>query len=261
MKLSCSSWSYHRTFDEKKMDQLGWIDQCASLELDGVELLGHHFPSKDKDDLRRLKKACTDRFLSIAMVSAGGHLTVSDDQERTKQIEQIRQWVDVAAFLGAPRVRFFCGSGDELRAGGETLYNKVRDAVGQIARIGEANGIVMALENHGGTSADQVLRLLNDVNNDYLKLTLDVGNFPPTSHVGPDTYNSIRRCAPHASIVHAKFFNVRDDGSDSEFDWHNIHAILRQAEYRGFLSVEYEGPDADEIAVMKRIVKFLRQFR
>jgi len=261
MKTSCSSWSYHRTIAAKKMDQLAWINECAALGLDGVELLGGHFPSTDHDYLTRLKKACADRFLTIAMVSADGHLTVSDDAKRAADVAAIGRWVQVAAFLGAPCVRFFCGSGAELQAGGPALYAKVKAAMQQVAELGAKEGIVMALENHGGTTADQLLSLQRDVASEFLKFTLDTGNFPPTSQVGPATYTSIERCAPQAAIVHAKFFNVAETGQDRDFDWHNIHRILTRVGFRGFLSIEYEGADADEVVVIRRIAKFLKTLR
>ena len=261
MKTSCSSWTYHRTIAAGKMDQMSWLDECAALGLDGVELLSNHFPSTDKEYLNKLKKACTDRFLTIAMVSAGGHLTVADDDKRRHEVKEIARWVDVAVYLGAPRVRFFAGSGPELEAGGDALYAKVRRAMGEVASIGQASGVVMALENHGKTTAEQVLSLLADVGSSYLKLTLDTGNFPPTSQVGPQTYEQIARAAPHASIVHAKFFNVGADGRDAEFDWQKIHTILAKAGFRGFLSVEYEGEDGDEVAVMRRIAPYLKTLR
>ncbi len=261
MKTSCSSWSYHRAFEKGSMDQIQWLKECAALGLDGVELLGCHFPSTQRDYLIKLKKACSDNFLTIAMVSADGHLTVDDDAERQKQIEGIARWVEVAAFLGAPCVRFFCGSGAELEAGGSSLYQKVLQAIKQIAELGARQGIVMAMENHGGTTADQLLKLQRDVDNEFFKFTLDTGNFPPTSQVGPQTYQSIQRCAPHAAIVHAKFFDVLADGRDQNFDWARIHSILAQAGFRGFLSVEYEGADAAEVAVLKRIAGFLKTLR
>lgn len=261
MKTSCSSWSYHRTIAAGKMDQMSWLDECVALELDGVELLRNHFPSTDREYLTKLKKACTDRYLTIAMASAGGHLTVEDDAQRAEDVKQIAEWVDVAVYLGAPRVRFFAGSGPELEAGGPELYAKVRGAMAEVAAIGEANGVVMALENHGRTTAEQVLSLLADVDSPYLKLTLDTGNFPPTSQVGPKTYEEIARAAPHASIVHAKFFNVGEDGRDADFDWEKIRTILADAGFRGFLSVEYEGDDADEVAVMRRIAPYLKTLR
>jgi len=261
MKTSCSSWSYHRTFQAGKMDQMGWLTECAELGLDGVELLSNHFPSTERDYLIKLKKACTDLHLTIAMVSAGGHLTVQDDARRAADVEEIRQWADVALFLGAPLVRFFCGSGQELEAGGRALYDKVKVAMKAVCKIGEERGIVMALENHGGTTAEQVLGLRRDVGSEFLKLTLDTGNFPPTSQYTPDKLDHIAACAPWTAIVHAKFFNVGPDGRDSDFDYSKIRPILAKAGFRGFLSVEYEGKDPDETAVLRRVAKYLNTLR
>ena len=243
------------------MDQMAWVQECAALGLDGVELLGHHFPGTDRAYLVELKKLCADLYLTVAMVSADGHLTVADDAQRQKEIDLIRKWVEVAAFLGAPRVRFFCGSGVELAAGGPVLFKKVKQAVAEVAALGAAHGIVMAMENHGDTTADQLLDMLSAVHSPWLKLTMDTGNFPPANRVGPETYRSIERCAPHAAIVHAKFFNVKPDGSDSEFDWQRIHGLLQHAGFRGFLSIEYEGKDDNEVAANKRIAGFIKTLR
>lgn len=261
MKTSCSSWSHHRVIKAGRFDQLSWVQECAQLGLDGVELLCNHFPSRDRDYLVKLKKACTDRHLVIAMVSAAGHLTTPEDAKRAADLEEIRQWADAALFLGAPMVRFFCGSGKELDDGGPALYEKVRQAMVEVCRIGAERGLVMALENHGGTTAAQLLSLHHDVGSDYLKFTLDTGNFPPASQAAEEKYAQIARCAPLASIVHAKFFNVKADGSDADFDWLRIAGILRAADFRGFLSIEYEGQDADETAVVRRIAPFLKTLR
>lgn len=261
MKTSCSSWSHHRVIKAGQLDQMSWLDECARLDLDGVELLCNHFPTRDREYLVQLKKACTDRHLIIAMVSAAGHLTTSDDAKRAADVEEIRQWADAAVFLGAPMVRFFCGSGQELEAGGPALYEKVRQAMVQVCRIGAERGVVMALENHGGTTAEQLLSLHRDVASPYLRFTLDTGNFPPASKATEDKYGQIASCAPLASIVHAKFFNVTEDGSDANFDWLRIAGILRAAKFRGFLSVEYEGQDPDEVAVVRRIARFLKTLR
>ena len=59
----------------------------------------------------------------------------------------------------------------------------------------------------------------------------------------------------------AKFFNVLPDGRDRDFDWARIRAILEKVGFRGFLSVEYEGEEADEVAVMRRLAPFLKTLR
>lgn len=259
MQTSSSSWSYHRLFAAGRMDLFRFVEECASLGLHGVELLSNHFVSTERDYLRSLKLACVRRHLTIAMVSAGGHLTVSDDATREAEVAELERWFDVAAFMGAPRLRFFCGRGDELAAGGEALYARVLDAMQRIVAFGEARGIVAALENHGGTTVEDLLRFRRDIASPWFAFTLDTGNFPPASRVGPNTYACIERAAPHAAIVHAKFFDVLPDGRDRDFDWERIRGILRDSGFRGFLSIEYEGRDPDEMSVMKRISGYLRE--
>jgi sugar phosphate isomerase/epimerase len=261
MKTSCSSWSYHRTIKAGKLDQLSWLRECAACEFDGVELLGYHFPRTDRDYLITLKRTCAELYLDIPMVSAGGHLTVADDARRAADVKEIGQWAEIAEFLGAPCVRFFCGSGDELAAGGPALYAKVLAAMKQVAALGAARGVVMALENHGGTTAAQILSLHRDVDSPWLRLTLDTGNFPPASKFTPDKFDHIAACAPLAAIVHAKFFNVRPDGADADFDWSRIRGLLDNAGFRGYLSLEYEGSDADELAVCRRVARFMKTLR
>jgi len=243
------------------MDTLGFIRECAKNELDGVELLGVFLDSTDKDYLRTIRKTCADLFVNVAMVSAGGHLTTSDDAKRANEVKDIAKWVEAASFLGAPCVRFFSGSGKELADGGAALETKVVAAMREVCDIGQKYGVTMALENHGGTTSEQLLGLFHKVNHPYLRFTLDVGNFPPNSHVGPNTYSDIEKCAPHAAIIHAKFFNVNADGSDKEFDWHKIHGILKKARFGGYLSVEFEGEAPDEVGEMRRIAKFLKTLR
>ena len=243
------------------MDQMSWLRECADNDLDGVELLCNHFPSTERDYLLKLKKTCSDLHLTVAMVSAAGHLTTDDDAKRAEDVEEIRQWAEVALFLGAPLVRFFCGSGEELAAGGPALYEKVKAAIQEVVRIGAERGIVMAMENHGGTTAEQLLSLHSDIDSPYFKFTLDTGNFPPPSRVTPEKYDMIAQCAPQAAIVHAKFFNVAPDGQDEDFNWHRIRDIFAAAGFRGFLSIEYEGPDRDEVAVVGRIGRFLKTLR
>lgn len=261
MKTSCSSWSHHRTIAAKQMDQMSWLKECASMKLDGVELLSNHFPSTEKDYLVRLKKACTDLYLDVAVVSGPGHLTTSDDAKRAAEVATIEKWIEVGQFMGSQVVRFFCGRGAELEAGGKELYSKVVESLHKIMAKAAQYGITMAMENHGGTTADQLLSLVKDVGSEYFKFTLDTGNFPPASKVGPATYTSIERCAPLAAIVHAKFFNVQADGTDADFDWKKIHGLLAGAGFRGFLSIEYEGPSDDEVGSVRRAAKYLNTLR
>ncbi|HNT33953.1 MAG TPA: sugar phosphate isomerase/epimerase family protein, partial [bacterium] len=201
MKLSSSSWSFHRTFGAGQMDQFSWLDFCAGkLRLDGVELLDFHFPNTEPSYLKDIKKYATDRGLTICCASVSNHFT-GHYQDAQNDVEKVKKWIDIAQVLGAPVVRVFAGSGEEMSK--QVIYDQAVECLQKVAMYAEHVGVVLGLENHGGTTAEQVLALLRDVQSPWLKLTLDTGNFPPS-----ETYKSIEACLPHAVIVHAKLYEL-----------------------------------------------------
>ena len=108
MKLGCSSWSFDAAFREGRLDLPGWLRLCANdLEVDGVELVDLHFPTTDPVYLRDIKKLCTDLHLTIAGVAVTNDF--GSDDRRSLEAAQVREWCDIAAYLGAPIVRVFAG--------------------------------------------------------------------------------------------------------------------------------------------------------
>jgi sugar phosphate isomerase/epimerase len=73
-----------------------------------------------------------------------------------------------------------------------------------------------------------------------------------------DGFESIRRTARLARHIHAKFRRVGPDGRDRLVDHEAVVAELRQVDYQGCLSVEYEGEEAPETAV-PRAVAYMRR--
>lgn len=253
MKISCSSWSYHRTIEAGKLDQKGWIRRCAQeLKLDGVELLDVHFPSVERSYLKELKKLIIDLGLTIACVSVSNHFTGRKEKERQENIDKVKKWVDIASYMGAPVLRIFAGSAEELSR--PDRWDKVIKCLRECADYGEEKGIVLGLENHGGFSADEVLRMIKETGSEWLKLTLDTGNFPD------DSYNSIGRTAPLAVIVHAKLYELDEAGKEKRLDYEKILAILAERNYLGFLSIEFEG-EAEELSFMPPGVAYLKKMR
>ena len=251
MKISCSSWSYHRTFEAGKLDQISWIDLCAKkLKLDGVELLSDHFPSFEKRYLRDLKKRIIDYGLTVACVSASNHFTIGSTAERNREIDKVKRWADIGLFMSAPLIRIFAGGAKELND--EIMWAKVIKALYKCSRYGQKIGMVMALENHGGFSANQVLRMIKEVGSPWLRLTVDTGNFPE------DIYGSIEKTIPYASFVHAKFYEFDESGEEMQLDYSRIIEIFRKNNYLGFLSIEYEG-EGEELTAVPKAVNAIRQ--
>lgn len=215
-----------------------------------MELLSNHFPSLEKRYLRDLKKRIIDYGLTIASVSASNHFTISSTRDREKEIDKVKRWSDIGQFMSAPLIRIFAGGATELKD--EIMWSKVTKALYKCSRYGEKIGVVMALENHGGFSAAQVLRMVKEVDSPWLKLTVDTGNFPG------DPYASIEKTMPYASFVHAKFYEFDNSGDEVRLDYNRIIGIFKKVNYLGFVSIEFEGKGEEFINVSKA-VNALRQ--
>jgi sugar phosphate isomerase/epimerase len=103
-----------------------------------------------------------------------------------------------------------------------------------------AKGVFLTIENHGylTETADDLFRLLDGVSSDWLGINLDTGNFHG------DPYEHMARAAPRAITCQVKTM-LRDPetGKPAQADFARIARILRDARYRGYLALEYEGND------------------
>jgi L-ribulose-5-phosphate 3-epimerase len=219
------------------------------------------FPPPTPPYLRVFKRLCTDLHLTISCASVDNDFGREDPRERQQEVERVKAWVDIAHFLGAPVLRMFAGwvpglLGRLLRREGAArrrLWAETVNCLRECSAYAEEKGVVLGLENHdrGGlvAPADQVERCLRQVDSPWLRLNLDTGNY--------GDLNSIERTLPHAVHIHAKFYDVDEEGRDLRLDWERVMAILTDGGYRGFLSIEYVGGQ-DPRVVVPRAVCYLR---
>jgi sugar phosphate isomerase/epimerase len=250
VKLGCSSWSYHKAILDKRLDQPGWLRVCAEeLELDGVELLDIHFPTLERDYLRDLKKRCTDTGLNISCVSVSNDFGVLGEERQQEQIAKVKQWTNICTYFGAPVLRVFAGWVSKERWTGDAAGTKAvcwPDAIAALAECAEyaeRQGIVLGIE---------VERCIEEVESPWLRLNLDTGDYGDVE--------SIRRTLPLAVHVHAKLYDLDEDGKDRQ-DWPAIMSVLREGRYRGFLSIEYEGEEDPMTAVPRGAAALRRLLR
>jgi len=257
MKLGCSSQSYDRAFRQQQLDLLSWVDHCAEiLQLDGVELEAKHFPSTAAQFLRGLRQRLALRQLSLSCVDIVNNFGLPTREEREAQLAYVRQWLEVAQLLGSPMLRIFAGW--PQAQGGELLWHDMIDCLKQSCAYAEQAGVVLSLENHNHSGfvrvAEDALRIIEQVSSDWLRLNLDTGNFL-------DGLRSIEKSVWWAVHVHAKLLDLAPDGSERSLDYGEILALLKRTNYRGFLSLEYEGPEDPFAAVPRAVVHFRQLLR
>jgi sugar phosphate isomerase/epimerase len=99
------------------------------------------------------------------------------------------------------------------------------------------HGVFLALENHGGLTADAegLLSLVRDVKSSWFGVNLDTGNFH-----GDDIYGDLAKLALYAVNVQVKVAVSGPDGKKQPSDFKRLAKILNDAGYRGYVALEFE---------------------
>jgi sugar phosphate isomerase/epimerase len=252
MKLGCCAYSYRKLLQSGRMDLEGFLDTCAGLGLDGVELTQYYFAREDDDYLHRIKRGAFRRGLAVCGAAVGGNFSQPDAEGRRRQIEHVKDWVAKAAKLGAPVLRVFAGACPQ-GVQRHTAEGWVRQGLAECAEVADRWGVVLGLETHGGLTADAdgVLALLEPfAGHPWVGLNLDFGNLTG------DIYAQYERLARRAVTTHVKPAVRRGEGRES-VDYRRVVRIMRTAGYGGYLNIEYE-ENEDARTGVDRFAAYLR---
>jgi sugar phosphate isomerase/epimerase len=247
MRLSCCAYSYRQALQSGAMTLPEFLTTCRKIGFDGVELTAYYFPTTERAYLNDIKLRAHHEGLAISGAAVGSDFAQPDAEKRRAHVAMTLEWIERAVILGAPTLRVFAGGVREGQSEEEAFQNVV-DCLQECAAAAQAQGVLLALENHGGLTgtAEGTLRLLRAVDSPALGLNLDFGNFHG------DIYEQFAACAPHAVATHVKPSATITPGrpeTREEIDYRRVRDILTTACYRGFLAMEYEEETPPETAV------------
>jgi sugar phosphate isomerase/epimerase len=124
-------------------------------------------------------------------------------------------------------------------------FKWVIDAIEQCIPTAEKCGVVLGLENHWGLgrTAEGVLRIVDAVDSPWLQVTSDTGNFLENQ------YKQLELLAPKTFLVQAKTYFGEGKWYTLDIDYNRVAEIFRKINYRGYVSIEFEGKADPMIAV------------
>ena len=255
LRLSLAAYSFRQWLDLKKptMSLVEFIDLAATLPLDAVELTSYYFADTSDAALDKLKAHCAAKKLAISGVPVGNNFCLKDAGKRRAEVEKVKLWTTRAARLGAKTVRVFAGDKDKSDTL-EEAQTRVVAALEECCEHAAGLGVMLALENHHGITAtpDQLLALVKPVRSPALGVNVDTGNF----HTA-DPYADVAKIAPYGVVVQVKT-EVFPGNKREDADLGRVVRILRDANYHGYVALEYEAK-ADAKAAVPRFVRELRR--
>jgi len=241
MKLSLAAYSMKRYLAAKPgtrgaMDMGGFIDYCAKLRLDGTELTSYWFPKNVTPEyLASLKRRAHLAGLDISGGAIANRFTLPPGEDLDAQHAHVRKWIDHYADIGAPVIRVFAGRSARGVSEDDALKYAVANLQKACAYAGK-RGVILGIENHDYVAdIDRMMTVVRGVNSPWFGVTFDSGNFRSA-----DPYADLAKIAPYAVNAQIKV-HMRPAGKAAEdADFKRIIRILRDANYSGYVTLEYE---------------------
>lgn len=221
-----------------KLDMLGFLDYCAELQLDGAELTSYFFPTPlEPTYLNEIKRRAHLLGLDITGGAMGNNFAHAPGSDTTRdQMKYFRSWIDHFADLGAPVVRVFASRGLPKGATDDQVIDNVIANLEQALPYAEKRGVMLGIENHDIVrNIDYLLRVVEAIDSRWLGVIWDSANLIAT----PDPYAELARIAPYAVTAQFKVM-TRVNGHDAPADFARLLKILRDADYGGYVVLEYE---------------------
>jgi len=261
MRVGVSTYSWQ--FTQEKMRSVEHVmDSAYEFGLDGIEVLYGHVGSEE-EYLMSLKRRALTMGLDIYSLETRQNFVKPHKEQRQRQIDYTQRCLDVAYKLGAPAMvinsgrwetvdfdEFMKGRGVEPPMSGhteESAFAWVVDSINKCIPAAEDCGVVMALLNHWGvtSTAERLLEVVEAVNSDWLGVAMDTGNFLE------DAYDGLRKIAQATVLVHAKMYFGGGIWYAPVIDYERVAAILKDINYRGYVSIVHEGREDPETAIRK----------
>jgi sugar phosphate isomerase/epimerase len=262
-KLSLAQWSLHKAVLNDSHDPINFAQKANELGFEGVEyvstLYKNHISKIGIDSLVNILNAKSQKFNVVnvlIMIDDEGSLASTNEEERNTTVENHYKWVDAAKALGCHSIR--------VNAHGEGTAEEVSKAavigLTKLSEYAASRGINIIVENHGGYTSNGawLANVIKEVNMPNCGTLPDFGNFCQTKGYGSinsdkcddpyDVYLGVEELMPYAKAVSAKSYDFDEHGNQPYLDYERILQIVKNANYHGFIGVEYEGENLEEIA-------------
>ncbi len=254
LRPALCAYTFRQALQAATMTYQDLVLYAVEHGLDGLDLTVYWFPTPLTETwLTDLKRLAYRNAVEIYSISVRTEMTRPTAEQRRKEIEEIKRWVDVASLLGAGHIRVFGGRVPQ-GATEDQAAGWAAEVLAEAAQYAARKGVILGLENHGGVTerAETIVKIVRQANSPWVGINLDTGNF------SADVWRQIELCLPYAVNIQVKC-NMRDEsGRVVESDWDRIFAMVARSGYRGYFALEYEAKEPPETAV-PRLLKRLRE--
>ena len=274
--IALSTYSLWRFRNDELRNMNTCIDLADEFGFDGIEFLLYQIGQNElisRSQRMAYKRRAQRLGLPLMGLSTHQGFVTPDREKREFNIDRTIAQIEIAYDLGIPTMRVNTGTWgtskdfDDLMANrgieapldgytDEDAFPWVIEAFEKCLPTAERCGVVLGLENHWGLglTPEGILRIVNAIDSPWLQVTTDTGNFLD------DPYERLAKMAPHTVLVQAKTYFGGGQWYSLDLDYSRIGRILNEHDYRGWVSLEFEGMEDYRTAIPKSLALLRKSF-
>ncbi len=275
LRTSLNAYSFNKMLNDKIKKRgpgitlIQVLEFAAKCKFEGFDATCYYMPGYPEvpDDayIATLKQRAADLGIAISGAGVRNNFTTADKNIRAEGVAHIKQFVEVAAKLGAPVIRVFADT--QIRAedwhsvsNGATrreVQDWIAAALRECADHGKQFNVKIGVQNHGDflKTGEELLTLIKAVDSPFCGPIVDTGYFKTG-----DPYRDMALVAPTALNCQVKQSPLGED-SEVPTDLVKLVKIVRQSGYKGFLPIETLSPQAKPYDPFTVVPAFLAQLQ
>ena len=265
-KMSLAQWSFNKSFRSGGVSPYEFARLASELGFEGLEYVNQLYPDvMDSEDKSAAIAAFVEKNNVLAaqyklqnvliMIDSEGDLASSDENTRSEAIANHKLWIDAANQMGCSAVRLnLFGESDPEKWVANSILSLT-----DLADYAADKNINVIVENHGRLSSNVpvLMKVINGTGKSNCGTLPDFGNFSIAEEgYGSlfdgsckefyDPYKGVSEMIVKAFGVSAKSYDFDEEGNETTLDYNRLIKIVKDAGYKGFVGVEYEGSRLSE---------------
>ncbi|SEW53968.1 sugar phosphate isomerase/epimerase family protein [Chitinophaga arvensicola] len=213
------------------------------FQVSKLEFWSNHFESLDTAYIQQLKgkiKASRSQLVNV-QVDSNYDLAATDETERQRSLQHVKEWMDAVSLLGSQCVRINPG-----HANGSV--EKSIASMKEVNKYAKRKHLILLTENHFGIemNPDTHLQIVKAAGPGNIYTLPDFGNYPTAS-----MFASLEKILPYAGLISAKAMNFNANMEHISYDFDRCVRMTEKAGFKGVYSVEQWSPDFQDIDYAK----------
>jgi len=272
-RIAVATYSFWRFKDDSKLSIETCIDEAARMGFDGVDVLQIQMTDDSNSYFQNLKRRALINGLDLCCLSTHQGFVYPDKAKRQANIDKTIMYVEQANAMGIPIIRLNTGRWGTSKDFDTLMANRgiepvlpgytedqgfawVIESIEKMLPAAEKNGVILGLENHWGLSRtpEGLLRIVNAIKSPWLQVLLDTGNFLE------EPYAKLEQCANKAVFMQCKTYFGGGIWYKLDLDYKRIANIMRRHQYKGYVSLEFEGHENYKTAIPKSLAILRKAF-